>query len=334
MRLPPARAGCGRSAGSGSGRGGRGRSRRTRTARRSGGSAWRRRRAPSPARPASRPRRRSTEPRSRSRPRSAISGSSAFRTSAAPAARCAAPAPSCRRSPRARRSGRAGRGTGCRAGSRAGASSAATEASHSSSTSNSPSSPAMRPRARAASSSVVATPPAMFAPARLCTSGMPARSKIAGGHRGGGGLAVGGRDQHAAVRAGGRRGRRSRRARGASAPCPGRSSHRRRAAGERADGAREGELGARARPLIRLSSVGRAEPRRSRSAEDERREKASPVRRPGTSIVTAPVQRPDAHRQLADRIAVGVHRERAVGGDVHLAGAEHAHAGQLDVRAA
>ncbi len=110
--------------------------------------------------------------------------------------------PSARRSSRARRSGRAGRGTGCRAGSRAGAARAASGASHSSSTSNRPSSPAIARRGRAAPSSVVAIPPAMFAPAWLWTSGTPARSRIAGGHRRGRRLAVGGRDEHAAARAG------------------------------------------------------------------------------------------------------------------------------------
>ena len=53
--------------------------------------------------------------------------------------------------------------------------------------------------ARAASSSVAATPPAMFAPARLCTSRAPRALEDRGGHRGGRRLAVRGRDDRAAA---------------------------------------------------------------------------------------------------------------------------------------
>ena len=43
--------------------------------------------------------------------------------------------------------------------------------------------------------------------------------------------------------------------------------------------------------------------------------------------------RAHAHGQLADRIAVGVHREGTVAGDLDRGGAKHVHGGQLDVGA-
>ena len=79
--------------------------------------------------------------------------------------------PSGRRSSRARRSGRAGRGRGWRAAAPGGARSGTTRSSQNSSTSN-------RPRSPSPSMSAVATPPAMFAPARLWTSRTPPRPRI------------------------------------------------------------------------------------------------------------------------------------------------------------
>src|SRR4029077_2555565 len=45
-------------------------------------------------------------------------------------------------------------------------------------------------------------------------------------------------------------------------------------------------------------------------------------------------QRTHAHRQLADRVSIRVHRERTVGADGYLARAKHLHAGLVHVLAA
>ncbi len=107
--------------------------------------------------------------------------------------------PSARRSCPARHSGRAGRETGCRARPRA--DEAAPQADRA--TARRPRTVRARPRScrcrPAASSSVEAIPPAMLAPAWLCTSEMPAALEDARGHRRRRGLAVGGRHQHAAT---------------------------------------------------------------------------------------------------------------------------------------
>ena len=165
---------------------------------------------------------------------------------------------------------------------------------------------------RAASSAI---PPAMFAPAWLCTSARcPARSRIAGGHRGGGRLAVRGRDEHAAARAGARRASpiasRSRRIRtfpGSARPPPPRkreSAPTARASASLAASARRhqplagGWRCAGARPGGARRGEGRVSGARARRQHRDRA-----------------VQRAHAHRQLADRVAVGVHRERAVGAE-------------------
>ena len=130
--------------------------------------------------------------------------------------------PSGRRSSRARRSGRAGRGTGCRAASRAGGAPARRDRAR---TRRSRTARARRRSARRAVravSSVEATPPAMFAPARLCTSGEPGAFEHRGRHRRGGGLAVGRRDDRRAARSRAASSLDRVRVESRSAPCPGR----------------------------------------------------------------------------------------------------------------
>ena len=85
-----------------------------------------------------------------------------------------APAPSCRRWSRARRNGRAGRGRDCRTGSPAGAAAAQATRATARRPRTGRARPAIAPRGRAAPSSVVAIPPAILAPAWLCTAAMPA----------------------------------------------------------------------------------------------------------------------------------------------------------------
>ena len=199
--------------------------------------------------------------------------------------------PSGRRSSRARRSGRAGRGRGCRAGSPGAASCSTTGTSQNSSTSNRPRSAAGRRASVPASSSVEAIPPAMLAPALLWTTLSAGALEDAGDHRRRRRLAVGRRDHHAAAG-------RGRRPAGAIAP---RVEAQEDAAGQaRAAAAAAGGRGLpAARASARLSAAGSDQP---------------PAR---TSTRTGRRHGSDRHRQLADRVAVGVHGERAVGADPH-----------------
>ena len=200
--------------------------------------------------------------------------------------------PSGRRSCRARRSGRAGRGTGCRAARpraqlRARPGRARTRRPRTARARRR----SIRSARRAAASSVEATPPAMFAPARLWTSRDAGALEHRGGHRGGRRLAVGRRDDRACRAAAARRAARSRGAPAGSAPCPG-GSYRRRA--RRAARAR--------RPPARRRS---SRPARSWSRGSRDAWLAAPP--PGRARMTG-------RRQLGDRVAVGVHRERPRGG--------------------
>ena len=174
----------------------------------------------------------------------------------------------------------------------------------------------------AAASSVVAIPPAMFAPAWLCTSGTPARSKIPAAIAA---VVVLPLVAEISTLPRGRRAPsvadRVRRP-GASAPCRERSWRRRRAAARarrRPAPARAWGPAAGHQSLVADSPAaavaGRRAARESRRGQGRGCANAeSAVSRAGTSIVTAPRSARTRTRQLADRIAVGVHRERPVGG--------------------
>ena len=192
--------------------------------------------------------------------------------------------PSGRRSSPARRSGRAGRGTGCRAASRAAATCSATWPSQNSSTSNSPKSPVEpRPPVRAASASARRSRPPC-SPRRGC--GRAARRCARGSRR------------PSPRSSSCRWWRRSRRCRG-----PGGDD-------ELADGVRldAGEdLAGQARAAAAARRCARACRPPSRRP---------PLRRGGSRRRHHPQRaRQDLHgqRQVADRVAVGVGRERAVG---------------------
>ena len=193
--------------------------------------------------------------------------------------------PSGRRSCRARRSGRAGRGTGWRAASRAARAPRRPAPSQNSSTSNSPRSPSSsRPPRRAAAASALATPPAMFAPARLWTSRVPVRSRTVDDHRRRRRLAVGGaRSRRCRARAG-----------PASSPIACGSRRVSTLPGQRGAAAAAGGAGERADGLRGRQPGG--EPQRH-----------------GASTRSAPGSDVDGGGQVGDRVAVGVGRERAVG---------------------
>ena len=282
--LPAPAAAC-RSSGSGSGRGGPGRPPRSRRARRSCGSASNRRRAGARAGPASRPRCRSRRRRDApcrgrrraGRPRSA-------RTAPILPARPRAP-PTGRRAAPARRSGPAGRGTGCRGRTSAARAAAATAGSQASSTSKRPISPGRRP----ASISAVAMPQCMFDPAALRTTGPPAPLEDAGDHRGGGRLPVRGGEEGAA---------------------------RLEAAAEVTD-----------RVLVEPQQHPAGQGRPAAAAEAAAHRPHEPGQRQLQRAASGGFRRHDhaqrslvhrhLERQLGDRVAVGVHRERAVGDDLH-----------------
>ena len=111
----------------------------------------------------------------------------------------AAAAPSARRSSRARRSGRAGRETGCRAGSRAGEAARRRRPA----TARRPRTAPARRRCptRAGGREQRGCDPAGHVGAGVVVHERDTGTlEDAGGHRGGGGLAVGGRHEHAAAR--------------------------------------------------------------------------------------------------------------------------------------
>ena len=171
--------GCGRAhrrRGSGSGRGGRGRRRRRRRGLRSCGSAWRRRHARCAAVRASRPRRRSRAgARVRGRGRRRVGRRRSARARAGARLRRERLAPVVGdRLELAIAVELVAEEVAEQDDARARARRAPREAT-ASSTSKSPSSPSIAPRGRAAASSVAAMPPAMFAPASLCTSASPCR---------------------------------------------------------------------------------------------------------------------------------------------------------------
>ena len=155
--------------------------------------------------------------------------------------------------------------------------------------------PSIPPPRRAACSSVDATPPAMLAPARLCTSATPGALEHRGGHRRRRRLAVGGRDDGAPVGQARRQPLDRVAAPAASAPC------------------RAGSCRRHARP------VGPARRRRGRrrswrpacscrvAGMRHRRRRGWPAGSSGRRAGSTP----DRHRQLGDRVAVGVQGERA-----------------------
>ena len=150
--------------------------------------------------------------------------------------------------------------------------------------------------------SAVATPPAMFAPARLCTSRAPVRSRMPATI-----AAVVVLPLVAEITALPRCRRAPRRAMAWGSrrirSLPGSEVPPRPVR-------RESAPAARAAATLTSRAVMRA---------------AGPAARAG--------QGAEGHRQLADRVAVGVDDERPVGADVHLGAAQHVHARLVDVLA-
>ena len=281
-----------RSSRSGSGRGGRGSARRRRRARRSAGSASRPRRAA-----ARRARRRRPPRRSRARRRGRGRGrrSSGRRRSAR-----AVPVagvrddlrPSARRSSRARRSGRAGRGRGCRAAARAGAAARRAPSSQNSSTSNSPRSPSLGASSVAAiAAGHVRARAVVDERARRCPRGSPAAI-----------AAVVVLPFVAEITAQPLR-KAAPRARsiGARVEAQQHLAGKARAAASRAAATRR-------RPSARAPAASRVRSALMRAA--------APGRAAGTTRIVG--------RQLGDRVAVGVDRERAARADPDLRGARDA----------
>ena len=138
----------------------------------------------------------------------------------------------------------------------------------------------------------------------------------AGGHRRGRRLAVGRRDEHAAARKARAQRCRSRRRRAPAAPCPAALvAPPPRSRDSAADRPRERELRRQRRCHQRPSALWPARPLGAASARRAERGSAN-AGRSGAAPARARSPRrrsPDGQRQLADRVAVGVHRERPVG---------------------
>ena len=159
------------------------------------------------------------------------------------------------------------------------------------------------PSPRAAPSSTLATPPAMFAPARLCTRRVPERSRIAATI-----AAVVVLPFVAEITA---------------LPCGRRPARRAIASGSR----RMQDLAGQAR---------RAAPAAPRERAGGARDGDLRAEHHGAGDQDAQGVRHDADRdrRVADRVAVGVDGERPVGVDVQLAPAQDAHGGVVHVGAA
>ena len=150
--------------------------------------------------------------------------------------------------------------------------------------------------------SAVATPPAMFAPARLCTRRAPARSRMPATI-----AAVVVLPLVAEMTA---------------LPRCRRAPRRAMAWGSR-----------RIRSLPGSDVPPRPVAPRQRAGGARGRDLDVEGGHAGSRTCSAAGQGAEGHRQLADRVAVGVDGERAVGVDAHLGAAQHVHARLVDVLA-